>query len=52
MVLAEAPPTLATMSLNARPIVALARQPGPKAPLAQLMSSALRAGPFTTKSGE
>src|SRR5258705_3068612 len=52
MVRAEAPPTLATISRSARPIVALARQPGPKTPAAQLMSSALRAGPLTMKSGE
>src|SRR6266545_6088955 len=52
MVRAEAPPTLATRSRSARPIVALARQPGPNRPAAQLMSSALRAGPLTMKSGE
>src|SRR5947208_825562 len=52
MVRAEAPPTLATISRRARPIVALARQPGPNTPAAQLMSSALRAGPLTMKSGE
>src|SRR6266851_3533651 len=52
MVRADAPPTLATISRRARPIVALARHPGPKTPAAQLMSSALRAGPLTMKSGE
>src|SRR5712691_8372861 len=52
MVRAEAPPTLATMSRKARPMVALARHPGPKAPRPQLMSRAARAGPLTMKSGE
>ena len=52
MVFAEAPPTLATMSLRARPMVPFARRPGPKTPAAQLMSRAVRAGPLTMKSGE
>src|SRR6267142_2017190 len=52
MVRAEAPPTLATMSRKARPMVALARHLGPKAPRPQLMSRAARAGPLTMKRGE
>src|SRR5436309_6164603 len=52
MVLAEAPPTLATRSRRARPMVALARRPGPNTPAAQLMSRAMRAGPLTMKRGE
>ena len=39
--------TLRMTSRRARPMVALARQPGPKHPAVQLMSSAGRAGPFT-----
>src|SRR5215510_4488814 len=52
MVRAEAPPRLATTSRRARPMVPLARQPGPKQPAAQLMSRALRTGPLTMKRGE
>src|SRR5262249_3256660 len=52
MVRADAPPTLATMSRRARPMVALARHPGPNRPRPQLMSSAARAGPLTMNSGE
>src|SRR5215813_7481113 len=52
MVRAEAPPRLATTSRSARPMVPLARQPGPKQPAAQLMSRALRTGPLTMKRGE
>src|SRR2546430_2586644 len=39
MLVAAAPPTLAHTRRTARPIVALARQPGPKQPVAQLTSS-------------
>ena len=45
-----APPTLAHTSRTARPIVALARQPGPKTPAPQLTSSAVRIGPLTMTS--
>src|SRR5437763_1765525 len=46
-----APPTLTQTRRSARPIVALARQPGPKTPAPQLSSSLARRGPFTTTSG-
>src|SRR6266850_8612664 len=46
-----APPRLTHTRRSARPIVAFARQPGPSAPAAELMSSAARAGPLTTKTG-
>ena len=46
-----APPRFTQTSRSARPIVALARQPGPKTPAPQLMSSAPRIGPLTTTSG-
>ena len=39
--------TLRITRRRARPIVALARQPGPKHPAVQLMSSSGRAGPLT-----
>src|SRR6266508_2413859 len=38
MVRAEAPPTLATMSLRARPMVPFARRPGPKPAITALMA--------------
>src|SRR5437899_4758416 len=44
-------PRLTQIRRSARPIVAFARQPGPSAPAAELMSSAVRAGPLTTKTG-
>jgi len=47
----RAPPTLTQTRRSARPMVALARQPGPKRPAPQLMSSTPRMGPFTTMSG-
>src|SRR2546426_257781 len=47
----RAPPTLTQTRRSARPMVALARQPGPKRPAPQLMSRARRIGPFTTMSG-
>jgi len=40
------------MSRTARPIVALARQPGPNTPAPELIWSWLRIGPFTMTSGE
>src|SRR2546427_11248 len=43
--------TFTHASGSAPPIVALARQPGPKTPAPQLMSSAPRIGPLTTTSG-
>src|SRR3990172_2189929 len=46
-----APPTLTHTSRSARPIVAFARQPGPKTPAPQLTSSATRTGPLITTSG-
>src|SRR5260370_42483716 len=46
-----APPTLTQTRRTARPIVALARQPGPKRPAPQLISSLPRIGPLTITSG-
>ena len=48
---AAAPPRLRTMRRSARPMVALARWPGPNTPAPALMSRRLRTGPFTMKSG-
>src|SRR5439155_1720646 len=47
----RAPPRLAQISRRARPMVALARVPGPRAPAAQLSSIVTRAGPLTMKMG-
>src|SRR6266545_521909 len=47
----RAPPILAQTRRRARPMVALARQPGPNRPSPELMSSAARAGPLTMKRG-
>src|SRR2546425_8922897 len=47
----RAPPRFTQTSRTARPIVALARQPEPKTPAAQLISSARRTGPLTITSG-
>src|SRR5882724_10824896 len=47
----RAPPILTQQRRRARPIVAFARQPGPKTPAPELMSSAPRIGPFTITSG-
>src|SRR5437773_10509512 len=47
----RAPPRLAQISRRARPMVALARVPGPRAPAAQLSWIAARAGPLTMKIG-
>src|SRR2546427_540308 len=47
----RAPPRLAQISGRARPMVALARVPGPRAPAAQLSSIVTRAGPLTMKMG-
>src|SRR6185503_3402856 len=46
-----APPMLTQQSRTARPMVALARQPGPNTPAPELMSSLARIGPFTITSG-
>src|SRR6266550_2257766 len=46
-----APPRLTHTSRTARPMVALARQPGPKTPAAQLTPSFPRTGPLITTSG-
>src|SRR5262245_808557 len=46
-----APPRFTHTSRTARPIVAFARQPGPKTPAPQLTSSAPRTGPLRTRSG-
>src|SRR5690242_437519 len=46
-----APPMLTQQSRTARPMVALARQPGPNTPAPELMSSLTRIGPFTITSG-
>src|SRR6185503_11079648 len=46
-----APPTLAHTSRRARPIVALARHPGPNTPTPELISSAARTGPLIASSG-
>jgi len=43
----RAPPTLAHTRRTARPMVALALQPGPKTPTPQFTSSAARTGPLT-----
>src|SRR5205814_1185298 len=51
MLVAAAPPTLAHTRRTARPMVALARQPGPNTPAAQLTSSAARTGPLRMSSG-
>ena len=47
----RAPPRLVMISRRARPIVALARQPEPNTPVAQLMSSCCRTGPLTMNNG-
>src|SRR2546429_2658692 len=47
----RAPPTFTQTSRSARPMVALARQPEPKTPAPQLMSSSPRRGPLTITSG-
>src|SRR2546426_8873563 len=47
----RAPPRLAQISRRARPMVAWARVPGPRAPAAQLSSIVTRAGPLTMKMG-
>ena len=46
-----APPMFCQISRTARPMVALARHPGPKTPVLELTSSALRTGPFTMSRG-
>ena len=46
-----APPMFTQQRRTARPMVALARQPGPKTPAPELMSSAARIGPFTITRG-
>src|SRR5262245_29242081 len=48
---ATAPPRLRTMRRRARPIVALARYPGPNTPAPAFISRRVRTGPFTMKSG-
>src|SRR5436309_12772778 len=48
----RAPPRLTQTSRTARPIVALARQPGPNTPAPELISSRARIGPFTITSGD
>ncbi len=47
-----APPRFTHTSLTARPIVALARQPGPNTPAPELISSSARIGPLTITSGD
>ena len=46
------PAMLSMIRLIARPMVALARQPGPSRPQPSLMSSCLRTGPLTMSIGE
>ena len=48
----RAPPRLTQTSRTARPIVALARQPGPNTPAPELISSRARIGPLTITSGD
>src|SRR5262245_47246689 len=45
------PPRFSITSRSALPIVALARAPGPRQPLAQLRLILVRTGPFTRKNG-
>src|SRR5262249_11360127 len=49
---ARVPPRLIMTRRRARPMVALARKPGPKTPAAQLMPMLRRTGPFTMMRGE
>ena len=46
------PPTLIMIRRRLRPIVALARKPGPNTPAAQLTPSRVRAGPLITMRGD
>src|SRR5262245_21999828 len=46
----KALPTLSAISLSARPMVALAFQPGPYMPVPELISSCVRIGPLTISS--
>ena len=48
---AAAPPMFCHTSRTARPMVALARHPGPKTPAPELTSSAARTGPLRIRSG-